>query len=74
MKKQTFESAMVELEQLVQQVEDGQISLDQAVAAYERGIDLVKFCQDKLQTIEERVKVLDGELLKVLPKKSDVKN
>ena len=51
----SFEDALKELEQIVEKLERGEVSLDDAVAAYERGAMLKKLCQDRLD--EARLKV-----------------
>jgi exodeoxyribonuclease VII small subunit len=60
----TFETAMAELEDLVQKMESGALTLEQSVAAYKRGAQLVTFCRDSLARIEQQVSVLEGDLLK----------
>ncbi len=60
----SYEAAMEELEQLTGLIESGQLPLEQLLAGYERGADLLKFCRDKLQAVEEQVKVLDAGVLK----------
>ena len=54
-KKMTFESALQELEAIVERLEKGEVSLDDAVVAYERGTELKKHCQERLD--EARMKV-----------------
>ena len=51
----SFEDALKELETSVEKLERGEVSLDDAVAAYERGAMLKKLCQDRLD--EARLKV-----------------
>lgn len=51
----SFEDALKELERIVETLERGQGSLDDAIAAYERGAKLKKYCQAKLE--EARLKV-----------------
>jgi exodeoxyribonuclease VII small subunit len=63
-KPMTFETAMAELEDLVQKMESGSLALEQSVAAYRRGAELVVFCRDNLARIEQQVSVLEGDLLK----------
>lgn len=60
----SFEDAMIELEQLVAQMEAGELPLEASVAAYKRGSELVKFCTAQLDKVESQVKVLEGEMLK----------
>ena len=61
-----FEAALEELEALVECMEGGQLSLDESLAAFERGIHLTRRCQQALSEAEQRVQVLlerdDGSL------------
>jgi exodeoxyribonuclease VII small subunit len=52
---QAFEQSLNELEKLVAQMELGEQSLDDSLAAYERGIALYRQCQTALETAEQRV-------------------
>jgi len=61
-----FEKALEELETIVLRMEDGSLSLDQSLAAYRRGAELVKVCENALEHAKEQVRVLDGELLRPL--------
>lgn len=61
-----FESALAELESLVQTMESGRFSLEESLAAYQRGAELLKYCQTTLDAAEQRISVLDGEVLKDL--------
>ena len=56
-----FESAIGELEQIIQQIETNDIDLDSALNQYKQGMELVKFCQDKLRDVEQKIKILDQE-------------
>jgi exodeoxyribonuclease VII small subunit len=60
----SFEEAMIELEQLVAQMEAGDLPLEASVAAYKRGSELVKYCAEQLDKVDSQVKVLEGEMLK----------
>ena len=60
----TYEAALQELEQLVGVIESGQLPLEQLLAGYERGAELLKFCRDRLQAVENQVKVLEEGTLK----------
>ncbi|MBB3214583.1 exodeoxyribonuclease VII small subunit [Herbaspirillum sp. Sphag1AN] len=62
----SFEEAMQELEQLVIQMEAGELPLEASVEAYKRGAELVKFCSVQLDKVDVQVKVLDGDMLKPL--------
>jgi exodeoxyribonuclease VII small subunit len=54
----SFERALDELEQLVQKMEKGEQSLDESLAAYERGVALYRECQKALEQAELRVRLL----------------
>jgi exodeoxyribonuclease VII small subunit len=58
-----FEAALEELERMVQRLESGELSLEASLAAFERGIGLVRSLNDKLSEVEQRVEVLmrDGD-------------
>ena len=60
----TYEAALQELEKLVGQLESGDMPLDQLLSGYQRGAELLKFCRDKLQAVEDQIKVLDAGALK----------
>jgi exodeoxyribonuclease VII small subunit len=60
----SFEDAMTELEQLVAQMEAGELPLEASVAAYQRGSALVKYCAAQLDKVDSQVKLLEGEMLK----------
>ena len=53
-----FEKSLAELEKIVNDLESGSLTLDESIAAFERGIELSKLCQKKLVAAEERVKKL----------------
>ena len=54
----TFEEAMAELDELVSRMEDGELSLDDSLKAFERGVMLTRKCQEALSQAELRVKTL----------------
>lgn len=59
----SYEAALAELDQLVRQMEGGQMPLDQLLDGYRRGAQLLAFCKARLQVVEDQVKVLeDGQL------------
>ncbi|GAB4546262.1 MAG: hypothetical protein OHK0023_05590 [Anaerolineae bacterium] len=58
---QTFEQAYAELNAVIDQLESGQLSLEQSVALYERGRALVAFCQAQLESAELRINTINGE-------------
>jgi len=53
-----FEKSLDELEQLVQRMEQGELSLDESLKAYERGVALYRRCQGALEQAELKVKLL----------------
>lgn len=59
-----YEAALAELEKLVQQLEGGQMPLEELLTGYQRGAQLLAYCRDKLQAVEQQVKVLEGKELK----------
>lgn len=60
----TFESALAELEKIVANMEAGQMPLEESLAAYRRGAELLKFCQSQLQNAEQQVRILEDNVLK----------
>lgn len=60
----SYEAALQELEGLVGSLESGQLPLDQLLTGYQRGAQLLKFCRDKLEAVENQIKVLEGTELK----------
>ncbi|WP_033534889.1 exodeoxyribonuclease VII small subunit [Bordetella trematum] len=63
---QDFETALAELEALVQTMENGSLPLEESLAAYRRGVELTRICQERLSQAEQQVKVLEGDLLRPL--------
>ncbi len=59
----SFEAAVSELETIVQEMESGKLPLEDALARYQRGVELLRYCQGTLASAEQRVKVLEGDLL-----------
>lgn len=53
-----FETALAELETLVEKMEAGELSLEDSLAAFERGVKLTRHCQSALKAAELKVKVL----------------
>ena len=58
MSKQTFEKAMKKLEQIVQELESGDLPLEKAIKKFEEGVQLSKFCSSKLDETEKKVTFL----------------
>ena len=57
----SYEQAFSELEQIVGQMESGQMSLEASLAAYKRGNLLLEFCQKSLAEVEQQVKILNEQ-------------
>src|ERR1700716_730609 len=51
----SFEDALAELEQIVRRLEGGQVKLDEAIISYERGAQLKRHCEKKLNEAQQRV-------------------
>jgi exodeoxyribonuclease VII small subunit len=60
----SYEAALQELEQLVSRIESGNLPLEQLLTGYQRGAELLQYCREQLQAIEEQIKVLDEGVLK----------
>ena len=54
-RKMSFEDALVEMEDIVQRLESGEVKLDEAIDAYTRGAHLKKHCQSKLKEAQVRI-------------------
>jgi exodeoxyribonuclease VII small subunit len=53
-----FESALEDLEQIVEQLESGELSLEDSLSAFEKGVGLVRFCNQKLNDVERKIEML----------------
>jgi exodeoxyribonuclease VII small subunit len=53
-----FESALEDLEGVVEQLEAGALSLEDSLTAFEKGVGLVKFCNQKLNEVEKKIDFL----------------
>ncbi len=64
--KKKFEEAVEELERVVEQLESGELSLEDSLTAFENGVRLVKLCNQKLTEVERKIELLvkdkDGKL------------
>ena len=59
-----YEVALQELEALIARMDAGELPLDELLVSYQRGAVLLQFCRDKLQAVEDQVKVLEDGVLK----------
>lgn len=60
----SYEAALEELEQLVAQIDAGQLPLDQLLSRYQRGAQLLAFCRERLAAVENQIQQLEGGELK----------
>jgi exodeoxyribonuclease VII small subunit len=60
----SYEDALAELERLVQAMEGGQLPLDRLIESYRRGAELLGFCRERLESVEQQVKVVEEGQLK----------
>ena len=51
----TFEQALARLEEIVRQMEEGEVALEQSLSLFEEGVSMSKLCANKLQQAEQRV-------------------
>jgi exodeoxyribonuclease VII small subunit len=56
----TFEDSLLELEQIVRALEDGNTGLEESLARYEQGVGLIKRCYARLRDAEQRILLLTG--------------
>lgn len=68
---QSFEEALSRLETLTQAMQNSEMPLEEALAAYQEGNELVKYCQTKLAEVEQKLQVLDADGLKELTLDAD---
>lgn len=60
----SFEAALAELEEIVARMEGDQLPLKESLAAYQRGADLLQFCQAALRDAQQQVEILEKGVLK----------
>jgi exodeoxyribonuclease VII small subunit len=61
---ESFEKAMAELDEIIDQMESGELPLEESLTSYKRGAVLIEYCRGSLAKIEQQVKVLEADLLK----------
>ncbi len=69
-----FEKALTDLEKIVEELEGGELTLDEALRKYEEGVRLTRACQSKLQEAEKKIEILTRSLsgeLKPVPFDAD---
>jgi len=60
-KKQTFEQALAQLEEIVEKVEQGEIGLEESIEKYAQGMQLIKHCRGILDQAEKRIETINKE-------------
>lgn len=58
---ESYADAVQQLEQLIAALESGQLPLEELLGQYQRGAELLRYCRERLQAVEEQVKVLDED-------------
>jgi len=58
----SFEGAMTRLEQIVKELEQGELSLDEALRCFQEGVGLVRLCNNQLRSVEGQVEILMQQL------------
>lgn len=57
-----FESAVEQIEKIIERIESGEIGLEESIAQYERGVGLIRRCRQVLDRAEQRVEELTGQM------------
>jgi len=57
-KNPPFEKSLAELEELVETLEQGELSLEESLKSFERGVELTRSCQDALKQAEQKIQIL----------------
>ena len=60
----SFETALAELERVVADMEAGKLSLEDSLAAYQRGAELLQYCRGRLDDAQQQVRILEEGTLK----------
>lgn len=63
--KQTFENAMIRLEEISQILSENNVTLDESLKLYAEGVKLLKFCNSKLEQAQLKIKDIDGNVLEI---------
>lgn len=61
---ENFEAALAELENIVVEMEAGQMPLEVSLSAHRRGAELLQYCQSKLQDAQQQIRLFDADTLK----------
>lgn len=57
----SFEKAMEELEEIIDKLEANELSLEESMKAFDRSQNLIKFCEEQLQTAEKKLKLIPAK-------------
>ena len=60
-KEQTLEKLFTQLEDVIREMEQGEVSLEEAFELYHKGVDKLKMCNEKIDKVEKKILVLDNE-------------
>jgi exodeoxyribonuclease VII small subunit len=55
---QSYEAALEDIERIVEQLESGELSLEDSLAVFEKGVGLTKYCYQKLDEVEKKIEIL----------------
>lgn len=61
---ESFEAALAELENIVVEMEAGQMPLEVSLSAHRRGAELLQYCQSKLQDAQQQIRLFEADTLK----------
>ena len=73
-RKLTFEQALAKLEEIVQQIEQGQVSLEESISKYAEGTSLIRQCRTILESAEKKIQVLSQNNQGELSAESDLED
>ncbi len=65
-----FETALAELEDIVASMESGRLELEASIAAYKRGMELMKHCQAQLADAEEEIRIIENGETRLVDRKT----
>ena len=65
-----FETALAELEAIVASMESGRLELEASIAAYKRGMELMKHCQAQLANAEEEIRIIENGETRLVDRKT----
>lgn len=69
----SFEKAIAELEEIVKKLEKGELTLDESIDCFQRGVELTKYCSKRLDEAERRITMLvEGENGQIAEKEMSV--